>query len=144
VTDVTLGWEILHGMSQESVEFVRGGMEEFIRTGEFDPADFDDAFTFDNSNAMIDADTYRGLEGMNEFLSLMQQMWEQFRFEPEEYIPVSQDKVVVPWLITAVGRDGVETTAHAATVFTVRSGKLAHAKAFQSKADALEAAGPSD
>ena len=72
----------------------------------------------------------------------MRQMWEQFRFEPEEYIPVGQDKVVVPWLITAVGRDGVETTAHAATVFTVRSGKLAHAKAFQSKADARRGCGP--
>ena len=119
-------------------------VEGFIRTGAFDPEDFDETFEFDNSNAMVDAGTYAGHAGLLEYLALMRQMWEQFRFEPEEYIPVGQDKVVVPWLITAVGRDGVETTAYAATVFTVRSGRLAHAKAFQSKADALEAVGPSD
>ena len=73
-------------------------------------------------------------------LSLLRQMWEQFTFEPEEYIPAGKEQVVVPVRIIAVGRDGIETVAHSAIVYTVRSGKLAHAKAFQSKADALEAA----
>jgi len=141
VTDVTRRWEILHGMSQESADFVRRGFEEFLRTGEFDPADFDDEYEFDNSNAMIDAATYRGVEGVREYLSLLRQMWEQYRFEPEEYIPIGEEQVVVPIRITAVGRDGIETVAHSAVVYTVREGKLAHAKAFQSKTDALEAAG---
>ncbi len=128
-------------MSQESVDFVRRGFEEFLRAGEFDPADFDDEFEFDNSNAMIDAATYRGVEGIREYLSLLRQMWEQYRLEPEEYIPIGEEQVVVPIRITAVGRDGIETVAHSAVVYTLRRGKLAHAKAFQSKTDALEATG---
>ena len=131
-------------MSQQSVDFVRRGFEEFLRTGEFDPADFDEEFEFDNSNAMIDAATYRGVEGVREYLSLVRQMWERFRFEPEEYIPAGEEQVVVPIRITAVGRDGIETVAHSAVVYTVRSGKLARAKAFQNKADALESVAPAD
>ena len=46
-----------------------------------------------------------------------------------------------PLRMIAVGRDGVETVAHAATVYTMREGKVARTKAFQSKADALESVG---
>ena len=131
-------------MSRESVEFVRRGFEGFVRTGEFDPDDFDPDFEFDNSNAMLDAAVYRGLEGMHKFLSLMRDMWQLLRFEPQEYIPVGENQVVVPIRMTAVGRDGIETVAHSAGAFTVREGKLAHVKAFQSKAEALEAVGLSE
>jgi len=37
------------------------------------------------------------------------------------------------------GRDEIETVAHSATLYTFSEGKITHAKAFQSKADALEA-----
>jgi ketosteroid isomerase-like protein len=132
-------------MSQEeNVEFVRRGFGDFVRTGEFDPEDFDPEFEFDNSNAMLDAAIYRGTEGVREFLSLMREMWKQLRFEPQEYIPVGEDKVVVTIRMIAVGRDGIETVARSAGLFTLREAKLAHVKAFQSKADALEAAGLSE
>jgi ketosteroid isomerase-like protein len=130
---------ILHGVSQESIEFVRSRLEEFIRTGDFHSEDFDEGFEFDNSNAMIDADTYRGPAGLREYYALLRQMWEQFRFEPQEYIDAANGHVVVPMRLIAVGRDGVETVAHSAVVYTVRDGKLARAKAFQSKGDALKA-----
>jgi len=141
VTDLTPGWAILHGMSQEAVEFIRRRVEEFLRSGDFDPADFDNGFEFDNSNAKFDGAIYRGPEGLREYLSLMRQMWEQFHFEAQEYVAVGEDKVVVPYRITVVGRDGIETVAHSAVVYTLHGRKLAHAKAFQSKADALAAAG---
>jgi ketosteroid isomerase-like protein len=131
-------------MSQEeNVEFVRRGFGDFVRTGEFDPDDFDPEFEFDNSNAMLDAAIYRGTEGVREFLSLMREMWKQLRFEPQEYIPVGEDKVVVT-IRMIVCRDGIETVARSAGLFTLREAKLAHVKAFQSKADALEAAGLSE
>ena len=128
-------------MSQENVEFIRGRFEEFGRTGDFDPADFDPEFEFDNSNSLMDASIYRGTEGLHQFLSLMREMWKQLRFEPQEYIPVGEDQVILPVRLIAVGRDGVETVARAASIFTLREGKVLHAKAFQSKAEALEAAG---
>ena len=111
------------------------------RTGDFDPEDFDPEFEFDNSNALMDASIYRGTEGLREFLSLMREMWKHLRFEPQEYIPVGEDQVMVPVRLIAVGRDGVETVARAASIFTLREGKVTHSKSFQSKAEALEAVG---
>jgi ketosteroid isomerase-like protein len=90
---------------------------------------------------MLDAAVYRGHEGLREYLTLMREMWKQVRFEPQEFIPVGEDKVVVPVRMIAVGRAEIETVARGATVFTVREGKVTHMKAFQSKAEALEAAG---
>ncbi|HEY8779115.1 MAG TPA: hypothetical protein VIL93_04935 [Solirubrobacterales bacterium] len=78
---------------------------------------------------------------MREFLSLLRDMWKQLRFEPQEYIPVGENQVVVPVRLIAVGRDGVETVAARATVFTLREGRITRVKLFQSKAEALEAAG---
>jgi hypothetical protein len=56
-------------------------------------------------------------------------MWDRQRFEAEEFIAAEQ------------GRDGTETIAHNARVFTVREGRIVHMKAFQTKVEALKAAG---
>ena len=121
-------------MSQENVEIVRRGFEGFARTGDFDLELFDPEVEFDNSNAMLDAAIYRGPEGLREYLSLMRDMWKQVRFEPQEYIPVGEDRVVVRTRMIVVGRDEIETVARGANVFTLRDGKVTHLKAFQSKA----------
>jgi hypothetical protein len=71
-------------------------------------------------------------------------MWKSQRYEPEEFIPVGDDQVVVPQRIVSVGRDGVEVVAHTAPLFTLRGGKVIGWKNFQSKAEALEAAGLSE
>jgi hypothetical protein len=52
--------------------------------------------------------------------------------------------VIVSVQFVSVGRDGVEIAAHVAFLMTVRDEKTSHVKAFQSKADALEAVGLSD
>jgi hypothetical protein len=71
-------------------------------------------------------------------------MWKQVRFEPQEFIPVGEDKVVVPVRMIVVGRDEIETVARNAQVVALREGKVTHMKAFQGKAEALEAAGLSE
>ena len=81
---------------------------------------------------------------LREYLSLLREMWKQVRFEPQEYIPVGEDKVVVPVRMIVIGRDEIETVAHNAQVVTLREGKVTHMKAFQSKVEALEAAGLSE
>ncbi|MDX6582580.1 MAG: hypothetical protein QOI10_1764 [Solirubrobacterales bacterium] len=128
-------------MAHENVEIVRRGFEEFVRTGDFDPELFDPKVEFDNSNAMLDGAVYRGPEGVREYLSLLREMWKQVRIEPREFIPVGEDQVVVPLRMIVVGRDEIETVARAANLFTLRDGRVTHFKAFQSKADALQAAG---
>ena len=128
-------------MSQENVEIVRRGYEDFNRTGEFDPELVHPEAEFDNSNAMLDADVYKGPEGFRAYLSLLREMWEQVLVEPQEFIPIGKDQVLVPLRMVTVGREGVETSANAAVVWTLREGKIIRAKSFQNKADALEAAG---
>jgi len=128
-------------MSQENVDIVRRFFEHFSRTGETDLSLIDPDAVFDNSNAMLDAAVYRGHDGARTFLSLLQEMWQGMRFEPQEFIPVGEDQVIVPFRMVMRGRDEIETVAHSATLYTFSEGKITHAKAFQSKAEALEAVG---
>src|ERR671910_200590 len=128
-------------MSQENVKIVRRFFEHFSRTGAADFSLIDPHAVFDNSNAMLDGAVYRGHDGVRTYLSLLREMWEGMRFEPTEFIPAGEDQVIVPFRMVMRGRDEIETVAHAATLYTLSKGKLTQAKAFQSKADALEAVG---
>jgi hypothetical protein len=128
------------------VEVVRRAIEvfneeAFNRADELDLGAFDPYIEVDNSNAAFDAAVYRGHDGLREWLSLLRAMWERQRAEPQEFIPFGEDRVVVPVRIVSVGRDAVETVAYGATVYTLREGRITRVKAFQSKADALEAVG---
>jgi ketosteroid isomerase-like protein len=126
-------------MSQENVEIVRRTYE----TDDPDPDLYDAEAVFDNSNA-IDPGVYRGLDQIREFYDAQGEMWESQRYEPQEFIPIGVDQVVVSEEIVSVGRDGVEVVARVATLCTLRAGKITHLKTFQTKADALEAAGLSE
>jgi len=132
-------------MSQENVEIVRRGYEHFSRTGELDRDRWDADAVFDNSNAIFaDPGVYRGFDRIMEFFIAQAKMWTSQRYEPEEFIPVGVDQVVVPQKIVSVGRDGVEVVAHTANLFMLHAGKVTSMKNFQSKAEALEAAGFSE
>jgi ketosteroid isomerase-like protein len=132
-------------MSQENMEIARRAIEEFnqqFNSKEKLNLDFlAPDVTLDNSNAAFDDVVFRGHDGMREYMSLLREMWTRQQLEPREFIPVGEDQVIVAFRLVSVGRDGVETVAHAAVVVTVREGKIAHMKAFQSRADALEAVG---
>jgi hypothetical protein len=110
--------------------------------GDLDPDDWDADAVFDNSNAIFaDPGVYRGFDRIREFFIAQGEMWESQRYEPEEFIPVGVDQVVVPQRIVSVGRNGVEVVARTANLFTLHAGKVAHWKGFQTKAEALEATG---
>jgi len=128
-------------MSQENVDILRRFYEHLNRTGEADFSVLDPDVVYDLSTAMLDAAVYRGHDGIRTFQSLLRGMWQGMRFEPEEFIPVGEDRVIVAFRMVMVGRDGIETAAHAASLSTFSEGKITHSKGFQSKADALEAVG---
>lgn len=129
-------------MSQENVEAVerayaalnRGDIPTLLSLCQPD-------IVFDNRNAAFDGVVYRGHAGLVEYFSLAREMWESQRFEVEEAIPVGEDRVVVVQRTVSVGRDGVETIARNANVLTLKQGKATHIKAFQTKAEAVEAVG---
>jgi ketosteroid isomerase-like protein len=132
-------------MSQENVEILRRGYERFSRTRELDPDDWEPDAVYDNSNAIFaDPGVYRGRDAIEAFLAAQGEMWESQRFEPQEFIPVGADRVVVAHKIVSVGRDGIEVVARTANLFTLRDGKITHVKNFQTRDEALEAAGLRD
>ena len=131
-------------MSRENVEIVRRGMEPFNQhfdSRDVDLSSFARDLTVDNLAATFDGAVYHGHDGLHEWLAMQREMWKDQQTEPEEFIPVGNDQVVVPIRIVSIGRDDVETVAHAVLVMTVREGKIAHVKGYQSKAEALEAVG---
>jgi ketosteroid isomerase-like protein len=135
-------------MSQETVEIVRRGLEEFNQqfnsTEELDLDFLASDVAFDNSNAAFDDEVFRGQDGMRQYMSQLREMWKRQHVEPQEFIPLGDDQVIVAFRFISIGRDDVETVAHAALVVTVREGKIAHMKSFQGKSEALEAIGLSE
>ena len=135
-------------MSQENVQIVRRGIKEFNQqfnsTEELDLDFLAPDVALDNSNAAFDNEVFSGLDGIRRYMALQRGMWKHQRVEPREFIPHGEDQVIVVFRFSSTGRDGVESVAHAALVVTVREGKIAHLKAFQSKAEALQAVGLSE
>ena len=131
-------------MSEENVEIVRRGYEHYNRTGEPDYSLLDPEVVYDVSRRTFDPRVYHGHEGVREFASLIREQWATMRLEPEE-VRAAGDDVVVSVRLVGVGKgSGVETTAHAAHLWTFREGKVVRQTTFQTMAEALEAAGLSE
>jgi ketosteroid isomerase-like protein len=96
---------------------------------------------WDMSRRTFDSRVYHGHAGVREAMSLMAEQWGALRIEPRDFITAGDD-VVVPVRIVGVGKQsGVETTANAAHVFTLRDGKVLRLTTFQTPDEALEAVG---
>lgn len=128
-------------MSSPELEIVRDLHDGFARTGAFDLTLFDPDVELDNSTAVMDAAVYRGRDGIEAFLILLREMWMEVRIEPEEFLEREGGRVLVPFRMTMVGRDEIETVAQAAALYTVSDGRIIRVEAFQSREQALEAMG---
>jgi ketosteroid isomerase-like protein len=129
-------------MSQENVEIARRGYDHYNRTRELDYSLLDPEVVYDVSRRVFDPGVYRGHEGVREFTRLIRDQWETMRIEPQDFIVAGDDVVVVPVRLVGVGKQsGAETIANAAHLWTFRDGKVIRQTTFQTRAEALEAAG---
>ena len=92
---------------------------------------------FDWSRRLLDPVVFRGYDGVRGFFEEIDTLFDEVTFDVEEALEFG-DRV----LIVSTGRfrgraSGVEVTARAANVWTVRDGKLASFRFYQSKDDAL-------
>jgi ketosteroid isomerase-like protein len=131
-------------MSQENVEVVRRVFDS-INLGDVDGAleAAADDFELDWSNSIGPAKgVYRGKEQVREVWTSFLEAFGALRWDPEEIIEVDERRVIVVNHVRMHGREsGVEVDAVGAQLWTIGEGKAQSIKLYQSKAEALEAAG---
>jgi ketosteroid isomerase-like protein len=75
----------------------------------------------------------------------MLEAWEQFSPEMEEVVECGPETLITIDVVRARGRgSGIDMEARGAMLWTVQEGKIARVKMFQTKSDALGAAGLSE
>jgi ketosteroid isomerase-like protein len=84
-----------------------------------------------------------GLDQIRRLLEEFQEAWESARWEAHEFIEAG-DLVVVPLTQHLKGRGGIEVSASATSVWTIRNGAIERASMYQEKEDALEDLGLSE
>jgi ketosteroid isomerase-like protein len=134
-------------MSQENVEIVRRVYEAFNREG-LDAAfeHLHPDFEYDLSAAIGPyAGMYSGRETVRKMLEDFFSAWEYMHVEPEDFIDVGDDRVLVPTRGRGRGKgSGIEIEGRPSAIWTVRDGQLIRGAVFNDRAEALEAAGLSE
>lgn len=104
----------------------------------------DDDMHMDLSERIFNPATYEGLEGVERFLREVQEVWEEWVTEPEEFRAAGEHVVA---FVRSRGRgrgSGVEVEDTSANLWQVRDGKALSYKLYREPADALRAAGISE
>jgi ketosteroid isomerase-like protein len=127
-------------MSQENVEIVRGSLDSWASgDGEAARAAYDSHAVM--IRPVIDARILHGLPAIEAANEAWRRSWEDFRMEIEETIDAG-DNVIVSIRQHGVGKDtGAEVELVSHGVFSLRNSKIIRAEFFESKSEALEAAG---
>src|SRR5262245_53861096 len=129
-------------MSEGNVEVVRGIFDAWNR-GDFEAAWglCDPQLAIDRSRSRVDSRIYRGTEEVEQFWSDWRNTWASARWEIDEYIQAGDEVVVLGRFYGRGAESGAAVEANVTQVMTVRNGKLIRGVLFQSRSEALQAAG---
>lgn len=131
-------------MSQENVEIVRR-LIDAINRGDVDAAAeaANEDFEADLSNSRGPlTGVYRGRDQTREFLKSFLEAWASLQWDPEELIELKDNRVISASRLRMSGHaSGAEVNARGAAIWKILDGKVAAVTLYQSKAEALEAAG---
>jgi ketosteroid isomerase-like protein len=134
-------------MSQENVEIVRAAIDSINRRDinqALKAAHEDCEADWSNSIGPLGG-VYRGREEVQGLFEAFLEAWEEFRWETKEIIMVDEARVLVVNRVRGRGRSsGVTVDAIGAQLWTITGGKAKSITLYQSKAEALEAAGLSE
>lgn len=130
-------------MAREDIEIVRRSIDAYSR------GDLDGTLETWAPDAVLDWSNSRGLEagvvrGRGEIRAYMQRfraIFDEVRVELGEVVELEDGLVVAENVAYLRGRDGIETQARSAFLITIRDGKQTSLTLYQSKQEALEAAG---
>ncbi len=129
-------------MSQENVQIVRHGYE-LLESRDIEAwiGLFDADVEAHDLAGIPDEPIRRGHDALREWVAMMEEIWVDPRYEPEEFIEAGEF-IVVAVRATARGRgSGVPLDIPIFQVFEVQDGKIRRLWAYRDRAEALEAAG---
>ena len=73
--------------------------------------------------------------------ALFDEAWETHISEPQEFIVVDDERILVLTVEHFRGRDGIEVSQPCGNLFTLRGGKIVRLQSFWERGNALAAAG---
>ena len=91
-----------------------------------------------------DLGVYHGHEGLRRLFGEFHEVWGEIEYDYEELIEAGEHVVAVVTRHARGRGSGVDVEAPLALLWTVREGKVVQVVWFQTRADALEAAGASE
>jgi ketosteroid isomerase-like protein len=133
-------------MSQENVEIVRRGTDAYNRRdldGILENWASDAVLDWSNSRG-FDAGVFRGHDEIREHWRRLLAAFDEVRIELIDPIEVEDGLLIVDNVGYLRGRDGIEVQTRSAWLITIRDGKTTSFTLYQTKEDALEAAGLSE
>lgn len=132
-------------MSRENVETLRRAINAFNERDLKAAATYLDGDTEWDWSRSIGPDraVYRGPEQIIHFWEEFADGFEEIHMEVEDVVEEG-DRVVATMLSVMRGRDGIEVAARNAWLLTIRDEKLLRLDMFQTRGEALEAAGLSE
>jgi ketosteroid isomerase-like protein len=131
-------------MSQENVEIVRKLYELFASRDV--AAAFPD-YADPNLELRVPPlypdtpEVFRGREGAESWIQMIDEAWAEWRFEPERYLDAGSAVVVLARLIAEGGSSGIHLEREVAHVWTLDNGRATNIRVYLDPAEALEAAG---
>ena len=133
-------------MSQANVEIARKVFAALNR------GDREEALGLAHPNVVLDATrsvfnprTYFGWDGLRQWLTDMDDVWEEMHSEQNEFIDAGDRVVVIGRLVGKGKGSGVEVGGPTATILTIRDGLLIRSETgYTNRREALEAVGLSE
>src|SRR6476619_7522032 len=110
-------------MSQENVEIVRSGYEHLSRTGELPWELIDEEIVVHDPPIGPDSRVWRGHEGLRAAFANVEESFDDYSFEAEEFHDAGNEVVVFVRLHGRGKESGIEVEAPVAHLWTLRDGK---------------------
>ena len=127
-------------MSQQNVDLVQGALEGFVASDEATWGALDKDIEV-HDHDILDAGEYRGHAGFGRWLEDWDAAWSEYTMEPQEFIDGGA-RVVAFILQRTVGEgSGLALEREDAMVFEIRDGLIVRLDYYNSREQALRAAG---
>ena len=137
-------------MSQENVEIVHRSYRFLGELREGKPYALEDAFRecFDEGLEVRIPDAYpegaqvfRGRGGLKRWVASTNEIWEEWRFEPERFLDAGDRVVVLVRVVARGGSSGVSLDRETAHLWTLRDRRVTRCEVYLDRSQALEAVG---